>query len=514
MPIFSSTTAKTLSNVDAAWLSMEDPTNLMMVTGVMMFEQPIDFERLKTVVERRLLRFDRFSMRVVQAKGRFSKPYWEPDPTFDISAHIHRLALPSPGDETALQDLVSDLMSAPVDYNRPLWHLYLIENYGEGCVLLAKLHHAIADGIALAYILLSLTDDTPDAPEPPPPTPAAKKRRSRLASLVNTAFSLAKTTTKLTGKLVDESLDVLADRSRLTDLAQLSADGAASAGRLFLRLPDPQTLYKGKLGVSKRAAWSKPVPLKNVKAIGKVMGGTVNDVLLTAMTGALRQYMEERGEETTGVNFRAVVPVNLRPTEDEPKLGNQFGLVFLSLPVGIADPVDRLYELKQRMDTLKGSTEAVVAFGILNAIGLSSNEIRKIIIDMLQAKATAVMTNVPGPREQRYLAGIPMRSVMFWVPQSGRLGLGISILSYAGEVRLGVATDAQLVPNPERICDMFHAEFDEMMKLVALAQADVLAHATPAAPAKVRCTATTKSGKPCKNKAASGSTFCYLHQPQ
>lgn len=510
MSIFSTEKEKTLSNVDAAWLSMEDPTNLMMVTGVMIFDQPINFERLKTTVERRLLRFDRFSMRVIQPKNRFGKPYWEPDPTFDISAHMHRIALPSPGDEATLQDLVSDLMSTPVDYNRPLWHLYMIENYGEGCVVLTKLHHSIADGIALAYILLSLTDDTPDAPEPPPLTPTAKKRRGRLASLVNTAFSMAKTTGKLTGKLVDEGLDILADRSKLSDLAQLGADGATSAGRLFLRLPDPKTLYKGRLGVSKRAAWSKPIPLKNVKAIGKVLGGTVNDVLLTAMTGALRQYMEEREEETAGINFRAVIPVNLRPVEDTPKLGNHFGLVFLSLPIGVSDPVDRLYELKKRMDALKGSTEAVVAFGILGAIGLSPNEIQKIIIDMFQAKATAVMTNVPGPREPRYLAGVPMRSVMFWVPQSGRLGLGISILSYAGEVRLGVATDELLVPNPEKICDAFDVEFSEMMKLVKIVQAEV----GKTSAGKPHCTAMTKSGKPCKNTPLPGSDFCHIHQPK
>ncbi len=498
-----------LSNVDAAWLSMEDPTNLMMVTGVMMFDQPIEFERLKETIRHRLLRFDRFSMRVVQPKSRFGKPYWEKDPTFNLDAHLHRIALPAPQNQTALQDLVSDLMSTPVDYNRPLWHMYLIENYGDGCVVLAKLHHAIADGIALAYILLSLTDDSPDAPEPPPPD-ETRRRRGRLASLVNTAFSLAKTSTKLTGKLVSEGLDVLADRSKLTDLAQLGADSAASAGRLFLRLPDPPTIFKGKLGVAKRAAWSKPVPLANVKAIGKVTGGTVNDVLLTAMTGALRRYMAERGEETGGVNFRAVIPVNLRPLEDEPELGNHFGLVFLSLPVGIADPIDRLYELKKRMDALKGSTEAVIAFGILGAIGLSPAEIRKIVIDMLQAKATAVMTNVPGPREQRYLAGVPMRSVMFWVPQAGRLGLGISILSYAGEVRLGVATDAALVPDPERITDFFHDEFSDLMKLVETARTGESSR-SPAAD-DGRCQAITKAGHRCKNKALPGSPYCHIHR--
>ncbi|HFB52675.1 MAG TPA: DUF1298 domain-containing protein, partial [Anaerolineae bacterium] len=180
--------------------------------------------------------------------------------------------------------------------------------------------------------------------------------------------------------------------------------------------------------------------------------------------------------------------------------------------VGIADPIDRLYELKKRMDALKGSTEAVIAFGILGAIGLSPAEIRKIVIDMLQAKATAVMTNVPGPREQRYLAGVPMRSVMFWVPQAGRLGLGISILSYAGEVRLGVATDAALVPDPERITDFFHDEFSDLMKLVETARTGESSR-SPAAD-DGRCQAITKAGHRCKNKALPGSPYCHIHRQQ
>jgi len=513
MAIFSGHKIKVLSNIDAAWLSMEDPTNLMMVTGLMTFERPIEMERLKTTIQNRLLRFDRFSQRIVQPKSGFGKPYWEPDPNFDLSAHLHRIALPSPGDEQALQDTVSDLMSTPLDFSKPLWQLHLIENYGEGCVLLARLHHAIADGIALTHVLLSLADESPDAPEPAPPSENDYHRPGRLTALVGSAFSVAKTTGKITKKLVDEGLEILADHSHLIDLAQIGAEGATAAGRLFLRLPDTKTLFKGPLGVTKRAACSKPVPLKNVKAISKVTGSTINDILLTAMTGALRRYLQEQSTDTAGLNFRAVIPVNLRPIEGEPELGNHFGLVFLSLPVGVEDPIDRLYELKRRMDQLKGSSEAVVALGILGAIGLSPNEIKKIIIDMFQAKATAVMTNVPGPRQQLYLAGVPMSSVMFWVPQAGRLGLGISILSYAGQVRLGVATDAGLVPDPERITDAFHSEFDSLMELVRLAeQTPASSTVTTKTPADDRCHAITTTGQRCKTTALPDSQYCQVHR--
>src|SRR5206468_10885765 len=182
------------------------------------------------------------------------------------------------------------------------------------------------------------------------------------------------------------------------------------------------------------------------------------DVLIAAATGALRRYLEKRGEPTTGLAIRASVPVNLRPLDEAHRLGNSFGLVFLTLPVGIVDPVRRLRAIKKEMDELKRSPEALVAYGLLNLMGLAPVEVEKLGLRFFGSKATAVLTNVPGPREALYLAGRKLEQVMFWVPQSGRLGLGISILSYAGGVMLGVATDEGLVPDPERIVAEFEKE--------------------------------------------------------
>ncbi|RME51067.1 MAG: wax ester/triacylglycerol synthase family O-acyltransferase [Caldilineae bacterium] len=506
--------SKPLSNVDAAWLGMEDPTNLMMVTGVLVFDEPLDLERFRATIRYRLLRHERFRQRVIYPSGRLSKPRWETDPNFDLSAHIIRLTLPPPGDQAALEEMVSMLMSTPLDYTKPLWQIHVLENFGEGCALLVRLHHCIADGIALMHVLLSLADDRPDAPWPSPEPEPEERRRNPLSALFRRATSAAITGLRLTEKVVHESLVTLENPAHALQLARTGADFAAAVGRLALRPPDPPTLFKGKLGVAKRAAWSGPVPLRDVKAIGRVTGGTVNDILLTAMTGALRRYMESRGEPVEGLNFRAVVPVNLRPPEKAGELGNQFGLVFLSLPIGIADPVDRLFELKRRMDALKGTPEAVVALGILGALGVTPQELQNIVVNIFGAKATAVMTNVPGPRQTLYLAGSPIRTLMFWVPQSGRLGLGVSILSYAGEVRLGVATDARLVPDPQKIAAAFHDEFASLMDLVRVAEAVEHENTpSPAAPSADHCQATTRAGQPCKNKPLPGSPYCWRHQP-
>jgi WS/DGAT/MGAT family acyltransferase len=236
-------------------------------------------------------------------------------------------------------------------------------------------------------------------------------------------------------------------------------------GRLLLLPPDPKTIYKGPLGVPKQAAWSEAIPLPMVKTIGRATGATVNDVLLSAVAGALRRYAQTREQAVDGLNVRGVIPVNLRRESARIELGNRFGLVFLSLPLGIDDPLERLFELKRRMDDLKDSQEAVVAFGILNAIGMAPGEIENIVVNIFGAKATAVMTNVPGPRQQIYVAGAPVRQMMFWVPQSGRLGLGVSIFSYNNQVWLGVATDQALAPDPETIVAYYKDEIDQLYAL-------------------------------------------------
>lgn len=524
-----------LSNVDTAWLRMEDPTNLMMVTGVMFFDTPMDFERLKATLEYRLLSFDRFRRRVIQPGLPLSAPYWEDDARFDLDFHLKQITLPSPGDEAALQDVVSDLMSTQLDFSRPLWQMHLVENFGDGCALIARLHHCIADGLSLMYILLSLADTDPNAPWPTAQPEATKKRGQ---GLWGPARSAIRTTTQVAGTLLHGSMETLANPSHALDLARMGTDGATALGRLVLRWPDPQTLFKGKLGVSKRAVWSRSLLLKDVKAIGRVKDATINDVLLAVIAGALRRYMQGRDEPVEDVEIRGVLPVNLRPPGVESTLGNRFGLVFLTLPVGVAGPIDRMLEIKQRMDGLKGTPEAVVAFGILNAIGMAPSEIQNIVVDIFGTKGTAVITNVPGPREQLYLAGAPMNTVMGWVPQAGHLSLGISIISYAGQVRLGIAADHGLVPDPETIIAAIHAEFDELSDLAqrikpppskivkpmidqldeAIKSLDVLldgkqpARKAAGPKGQPHCQAKTQAGEPCKRRPLPGSRFCRAHQ--
>jgi len=425
--------------------------------------------------------------------------------------------------------MVSDLMSTPLDFSKPLWQIHLIENYGEGCAIMSRLHHCIADGMALVFVLLSLTDMTPDAPVPTGngiETAVDDDEDGLMAALIQQGSKAVSSAWHMTSKMAAEGLESIINPTHALEVAMQGTDNALAASRLVLRSPDPQTIFKGKLGVPKRAAWSRPLPLKDVKAIKNVTGCTVNDVLVSAMTGGLRRYLLDREQDVEGLNFRAAVPVNLRTPEEMGTLGNKFGIVFLSLPVGIGDPLDRLHEVHKRMDALKNSAEAPVALGILSLMGMAPTaEIQSSMVKMFGAKATAVMTNVPGPPMPLYLAGSRIEGLMFWVPQSGRVSLGISILSYANKVFLGVASDVGLVPDPDTIIEGFYQEFEALMALVRQAKAvekaeSETAAALPATPATTppetepeRCQGLTKSGRQCRNKAQPGSAYCHLHQP-
>ncbi|MEZ4837265.1 MAG: WS/DGAT domain-containing protein, partial [Caldilineaceae bacterium] len=318
-------------------------------------------------------------------------------------------------------------------------------------------------------------------------------------------------------------------------------------GKLVFMLGDDRTVFKGKLGVTKSVAWSEGVSLDEVKFIKNRTGTTVNDVLVSVLTGALRKYLISRGDDPTGKEIRAMVPVNVRPATQEIEMGNQFALIYLSLPVGIADPLDRLFEVKRRMDQIKQTPEALITYQIIAGLGLFPNDMAGLIKQYFASKASAVLTNVPGPPQKLYFAGARLEKMYFWVPQSGSIGMGLSILSYGGEVTIGVMTDDHLVPDPAGIVAAYGAEFEELRRIAHLPDEEATrgrgeeaktAADTPerdldevidmlmaefqtlkeeaatdeADAVAERCHATTKTGERCKLRARPGSQYCHLHQ--
>jgi diacylglycerol O-acyltransferase / wax synthase len=453
-----------LSAIDHAWLRMDEPSNLMIINGVLVLGAPVARERIRRILEQRLLPIPRFRQRIVMKGG---DPFWEEVPAVDLDDHLLEVTLSGAGGDAELRELVSEQMGEPLELARPLWRFILVQSYKGGSAIFARLHHCIGDGMALLLVLLSLTDV-----EAGPPV---EEGEMEVEALGNPFLGLlldpprgVEAERELIGRIMPDGLRLLEASAEAFKSMGMLTTGVASTSafsRLVLRPSDPKTIFKGPLGVPKRVAWSDPIPVEEVREIGKALGGTLNDVLLSAMTGGLRRYLDRKGKRGEGINFRAAMPVNLRPLSKLAELGNQFGLVFLSLPVGAKNALERLKELRRRSLALKRSAEPVVVYAILRLLGIVPLAVQRMVVSIFATKTTAVMTNVPGPRETLYLAGKPIEEIFFWVPQSGRVGLGISIFSYAGHVRMGVGTDAGLVPDPEALVEGFQEEYAELRRL-------------------------------------------------
>jgi WS/DGAT/MGAT family acyltransferase len=467
---------ESMSAVDTAWLRMDRPTNLMVITGIMFFDGRIDDDAFRKVLETRLLRHRRFRQRVHRTG---TSAAWEDDPDFALDNHLHLVALPGRAGKSELEKMVNDLISTPMDFSKPLWQFYLVENYQGGSALIARIHHCIADGIALIQVLLSLTDRAADghAAEPTP------KRLKFVAGesdddddlfmrLYKPAAKMYVGMLKSYFKLLGTGYGLVTNPGALARYTQTGFGIAQGLAKLAALPADPKTKFKGKLSTTKRVAWSESLPLAEIKPICKVLGCSINDALMSCLAGALRGYLIEHGDDVRGLDIRASVPVNLRPQNKLDQLGNYFGLVFMSLPLGIENPIERVYEVRRRMEEIKRSYDAVITLGLLAVVGSLPEMIETPAVDFFSTKSTTVMTNVPGPREPIYLAGTAVADLQFWVPQSGEIGMGVSILSYNNRVNFGVMADKRLVPVPGDLVTRFGREFEKLVLATLLHAVD------------------------------------------
>jgi WS/DGAT/MGAT family acyltransferase len=447
---------------------MDGPANTAMITSILVTRTPLDFEQVKRVYARRLVRFRRFSERVVEVGLPYPTPHWEPMPGFAIEQQMHHVALPAPGDDAALTELVSDLASTPLDRTRPLWDVHVVDGVGGGSALITRMHHCLGDGTANVLIAKTLFDAAPDAPlEPHSATGPATQDDGAIEQLFAPMLQFAQRSVRMVRAAIDATVDAATHPEDTLRKAGVALAGAGMLGAELLRTDDPPSPLKGEFGLRKRVAWSAPVALAEVRAIGVPLGAKINDVLVAGMTGALRTYLRRRGVDVDHTTVRAMVPVDLRPPEHADRLGNEFGVVLLDLAIGSRQRLQRVLATKANMDALKRSPEPVAALALFNVLGRVPKAVEDIAARMFQRKASVVMTNVAGPHEPLHLAGVPIERVMFWVPHPGQeLGMGISILSYCGTATLAVIADAHLVPDPEAITQEFNREFAALLKAV------------------------------------------------
>jgi len=460
-----------MSAVDAAWLRLDRPHNLMMIVGVWVFDEPLDFDRFRRTVSERFLRFERFRCRPVDdvAGG-----YWEPDAEFDLDAHVRRVALPAPAGQRELEALVSDLSGQALDPRRPLWQMQVVDNYAAGAAVVMRIHHCYADGIALTRVFLEMTDlDRHPAPLPEAEPTRRRGRGTRRAGGLPDSLPLPGSA--LLRDALDEGAAWIGKAAELARHPEHASE-LAHHGFGLLReiahvaaLPDQRpSRLRGSLGKRKLAAWADPLPFDEVRTISKVLGCTINDLLMATAAGAIGSYLRAQGEDTDGLRIRAAVPVNLRDPADGVSLGNRFGLVFVDLPVGIRDPLARLRAVRTTMTELKQSYQPVLLLGLMAALGVLGEIAEDLAVGLLSRKASLVVSNVPGPQRQLYLAGSRLSQLMFWVPQSGSIGVGISILTYNGQVQFGVIADRKRIPDPRALVGRFGREFEQLVLAVLL----------------------------------------------
>ncbi len=469
-----------MGRVDTAWLRMDSDSNLMMIVGVWVLQPGIRHDALAQRLKERLLQYPRFMQCAVEDAAGAT---WMADPDFDIAHHLVVETLPKKPDgreQEALQERLAALCMEPLDPTRPLWQFHLVPHYKGGSALMVRIHHCIADGIALISVMHSLVDGG----APPPLRPAREVRSGGLDGAEDwIAETLIKPLTQMTvkamgmasegavrsmGMLMDPQAGMEKGMHDSLDMAKLAYQAVSDLASLALMPDDSPTRLKGTPGHTKRVAWCAPLPLVEVKAVGKALNCSVNDVLLSCVAGAIGEYLKAHGEVVAGKEIRAMVPVNLRPLDQAHKLGNQFGLAPLVLPIGLDNPVERVYEVRRRMGGLKGSMQPLLAYGLLAVAGVLVKPAQDAMLNLFSKKTTAVMTNVPGPATKLKICGSTIEESLFWVPQSGTVGLGVSILSYGGGVQFGIVSDATLCPDPQAIIDRFEPEFAKLSLLTLM----------------------------------------------
>ena len=455
------------SGIDTAWLQLERETNRMVVHGLLFCDGPVEIAALRTRVRERWVDvYPGFRQRPTWPTGNVGLARWTDAPP-DLDDHITTMTLPEPGDDAALAARIGELMSRPLPTDRPWWRMELVSGYrsdtgaADGAIHVA-IHHGLADGVALNHLFHALADPVSDSR-----TPAAYAAAPRPSAGVHDL--------RIMGRRFTERASSLWDTVRRAGTAEgadeLAATGRAVRSSAALLANPPQespSALQGRPGVAKAARWSAEVDLDAIKAAGTQYGGTVNDVVCAAIAGALRDFLAGPGPggDTADVpRLRAVMPSNLRPL-DQPisaELGNEFGLVLPPLPTDEPDPARRVERMHRSMATIKRTSQSLASFSGIAATGVGTPSHSQGLIARYARAASLIISNVPGPLEEFTMDGVRVRGVMFWVPCSGNLGLGVSVLSYAGRMRLGVNADLGLMGGAEGV-DRFTAALDAQLE--------------------------------------------------
>ncbi|HVO24539.1 MAG TPA: wax ester/triacylglycerol synthase family O-acyltransferase [Candidatus Margulisiibacteriota bacterium] len=492
-----------MTSLDASFLYLEQPNALLHVAGIYTFAHQLDYASLLRYVRERLDLIPRYTQRAVMVPLNLAHPTWEEDPDFDIHQHVLRHRLKSGHDDAALATLCAKLFAEPLDRSRPLWEMHLIEGYRNGCAMLAKTHHAMIDGASGVQLINLLMDPTPKPATVEPLLPRPRSRGALPNPLMLVAQGLLDTArTQLT--VARQAAGLLTHPARAVAEGRATVDAVATLARTLLS-GAPPTLFNGPIGRRRALAWTR-LSLNEVKATKNRLGGTVNDVVLAVISGALRTYLQAHSMKIDRTELKAMVPVNVRSEHDQLKLGNRVSMMVAPLPIGITDPIERLRQVSAAMDLLKSGGQASQMERVVALTDLLPPLVQRPLA-RLQASVSpvnTVCTNVPGPRETRYLLGEPVQLMVPLVPLAAGIGLGFAIMSYADQLTIGLNADAERVADIWTLAEALSGSFEELWAATGLERIPAPSPAVPRARKKPAAARSTRSAE--SSSAAEAAT--------
>jgi diacylglycerol O-acyltransferase len=462
-----------LTGLDSSFLHLERASAHMHVAGCMLFDgEAPTYDELMEQISGRLHLVPRYRQRLAFVPFNQGRPVWVDDPHFNIAFHVRHTALPSPGGETQLKRLAGRVFSQALDRSRPLWEIWLVEGLSDGrFALLSKTHHALVDGVSGVDIATVLFDTSPDPmPVAPPDHEWVARPLPSGAQLLADAL-LERTT--VPSEIVRGIRATLRGPRHVAARVGRALGGVSAMARAGLQAAPPSPLNV-RIGPHRRFTWVRG-DLRQFKAIKNALGGTVNDVVLAVVAGALGRYLRMHGEATDELVLRAMVPISVRADVERGALGNRVAAMWAPLPLGLTDPVERLMSISRNMDGIKESGQAVGAQVLTELTGFAPPTImaQAARLQARQRLFNLVVTNVPGPQFPLYMLGRELDAMFPMVPLAENQALGIAIMSYDGQLNFGLNADYDAMPDLEALADELRASIEELAAAAGADSADV-----------------------------------------
>jgi diacylglycerol O-acyltransferase len=450
-----------MSPLDASFLHIEDAVSHMHIGSVALFVgPPPSHADVLAAIESKLPLVPRYRQKVRFVPFDLARPVWVDDPYFNLDYHVRRTAMPSPGGDEQLRRLVGRVMSQKLDRTKPLWEMWVAEGMDQGrWALLSKIHHCMVDGVSGTDLMAVLLDSERDAPRPEP-EPWVPQREPSSAQIVTSALAGRATSPYEASR---SAWAAVRGPRRAARRAAALARAASSMSNLLR--PAAGSSLNGPIGPHRRWAWARS-RLSDVKAIRTEHGGTVNDVVLAVITRGFRDLITQRGENVEGRVVRTMVPVSVRTQSERGTYNNKVSAMFADLPVGIADPVERLHAISSQMEGLKDSRQALAGSTLTSLSGFAPAMLLalggRVATRTPQRAVNTVTTNVPGPQHPMYLEGCRMLEYFPFVPLAGHVRIGVAIVSYDGGLNFGVTGDYETADDIGVLCDGIEAGIAEL----------------------------------------------------